>query len=249
MGNICSFYEYYHDFLDVNKGKKVNNVLYIKTSNRNEVLNREFSYPLIISKFNDNIYVSVSDKYYEPLFQYFKNINLYNLNKEEIYAKVKKCFSNLLDKFEVKIMYRMYKNEKINIDDSEVMLLNENTKKYFMNSGKKSNDKKFKEEKWNEMKYLTEHKRAYIISKDEKIASLSYISDIYNKGANIIVNTNEKYRNLGYGKKVVAKTSNFVIDNGLLPIYFVNVKNQASINLAKSLQFKNMATEIVVCIH
>jgi hypothetical protein len=57
MGNICSFYEYYYDFLDVNKGKKVNNVLYIKTSNRNEVLNREFSYPLIISKFNDNIYM------------------------------------------------------------------------------------------------------------------------------------------------------------------------------------------------
>lgn len=99
------------------------------------------------------------------------------------------------------------------------------------------------------MKYLTKHKRAYIISKDEKIASLSYISDIYNRGANIVVNTNEKYRNLGYGKKVVAKTSNFVIENGLLPIYFVNVKNQASINLAKSLEFKNMATEIVVCIH
>ena len=58
----------------------------------------------------------------------------------------------------------------------------------------------------------------------------------------VIVNTNEKYRNLGYGKKVVAKTSNFVIDNGLLSIYFVNVKNQASINLAKSLEFNHPIT-------
>ena len=45
----------------------------------------------------------------------------------------------------------------------------------------------------------------------------------------------------------VASLTNSILEKQLLPIYFVNVKNAASINLAKSLGYENMALEIVVC--
>ena len=87
----------------------------------------------------------------------------------------------------------------------------------------------------------------YIVPIDNKIASMAFTSDIYNIGANIVVSTNKEYRKKGYGKSTVAALTNSILENQLLPIYFVNVNNEASINLAKSLQYEKMALEIVVC--
>ena len=141
----------------------------------------------------------------------------------------------------------MYKDIKIKIKNDEALLLNDYTKQYFMNSGNKANDICFKEKKWEELKYIINSEMIYIVPIDNKIASMAFTSDIYNIGANIVVSTNKEYRKKGYGKSAVAVLTNSILENQLLPIYFVNVNNEASINLAKSLQYEKMALEIVVC--
>lgn len=217
------------------------------TNNRDIGLNREFFYPVILTNYNGETYLSVSNKYYDIILNTIKDIDFTLINNNEIISIFQRIFSNILDNFEVKEMYRMYKDIKIKIKNDEALLLNDYTKQYFMNSGNKANDICFKEKKWEELKYIINSEMIYIVQNDNKIASIAFTSDIYNKGANIVVSTNKENKRKGYGKMVVAALTNSILEKKLLPIYFVNVKNEASVSLAKSLGYKNMALEIVVC--
>jgi len=191
--------------------------------------------------------LSVSKKYYDVILKNIKNIDFTLLSNNEIISIFQSIFSNILENFEVKEMYRMCKDTKLNISNNNVVILNNYTKQYFINTGKKANDINFKEKKWSQLKYILDSEMIYIVPIDNKIASMAFTSDIYNIGANIVVSTNKEYRKKGYGKSAVAALTNSILENQLLPIYFVNVNNEASINLAKSLQYEKMALEIVVC--
>ena len=217
------------------------------TTKREVPLNKEFFYPLIYTKYNGEIYISGSNQYYNLVLNNIKDIDFTKLDNKHIIAFFKKIFSDVLENFEVKEMYRMYRDTKLNITGNDAVLLNKNNKKYFMNTGKKSNDVSFKEKKWKELKNIIDTEMIYIIKTENKITSMAYVSDIFAEGANIVVSTDEKNRKKGYGKKVVTRLTNSVIERKLLPIYFVNINNKPSINLAKSLGYINIADEIVVC--
>lgn len=191
--------------------------------------------------------MSVSKKYYDVILKNIKNIDFTLLSNNEIISIFQSIFSNILENFEVKEMYRMCKDTKLNISNNNAVILNNYTKQYFINTGKKANDINCKEKKWSQLKYILDSEMIYIVPIDNKIASMAFTSDIYNIGANIVVSTNKEYRKKGYGKSAVAALTNSILENQLLPIYFVNVNNEASINLAKSLQYEKMALEIVVC--
>lgn len=210
-------------------------------------LNKEFFYPVILTKYKGDIYLSVSNKYYDVILNSIKNIDFTLLSDNEIISIFQNIFLNILDNFEVKEMYRMCKDTKLDISNSNAVLLNDDTKQYFMNTGNKASEVSFKEKKWKQLKYIVDTEMIYIVPNDNKIASMAFTSDIYNKGANIVVSTNEEYRKKGYGKMAVASLTNSILEKDLLPIYFVNVNNDASINLAKSLEYENMVLEIVVC--
>lgn len=191
--------------------------------------------------------MSVSPKYYDVILESIKDIDFTMINNNEIVSILQNTFSNILDDFEVKEMYRMCKDTKLDISNSNAVLLNDDTKQYFMNTENKASDVSFKERKWKQLKYIVDTEMIYIVPNDNKIASMAFTSDIYNKGANIVVSTNEEHRRKGYGKMAVASLTNSILDKEFLPIYFVNVNNEASINLAKSLEYENMSLEIVVC--
>ena len=63
---------------------------------------------------------------------------------------------------------------------------------------------------------------------------------------NIVIQTKEKYKNNGYGKTIVERISRDMENDQIIPIYWVDVKNKASFELARSLLFEIMAEEIVV---
>ncbi len=192
--------------------------------------------------------MSVSNKYYDVILNTIKDIDFTLLSNNEIISIFQNIFSNMIDNFEVKEMYRMCKDTIISILDSKAVLLNNDTKQYFMNTGNRASDVSFKEKKWEQLKYILDSEMIYIVPSDNKISSIAFTSDIYYRGANIVVNTNEKYRRKGYGKMAVAALTNSILEKKLLPIYFVNVNNESSINLAKSLGYKSMALEIVLCV-
>ena len=88
----------------------------------------------------------------------------------------------------------------------------------------------------------------FILLSDRKIVSMCKISDINFSGGNIVVWTDSNYRNKGFGKQVLAEAVKWCINNKIIPIYWVDSQNTASINLADSLGFKTKSEEIVVSV-
>lgn len=185
--------------------------------------------------------------YYELVLNGIKDIDFTKLNNVQIKNILKNIFSKIFKDFEVKEMYRMTRYTKLNIANNKALLLNNDTKKYFMNTGDKANDVEFKEKKWKKFKYIIDSQMVYFVPDKERIATLAFTSDVCGSGANIVVSTNKENRNKGYGKMAVALLVNSILEKEFLPIYFVNINNTPSINLAKSLGFESMAFEIVVC--
>ena len=81
--------------------------------------------------------MSVSKKYYDVILKNIKNIDFTLLSNNEIISIFQSIFSNILENFEVKEMYRMCKDTKLNISNNNVVILNNYTKQYFINTGKK----------------------------------------------------------------------------------------------------------------
>ena len=59
--------------------------------------------------------MSVSKKYYDVILKNIKNIDFTLLSNNEIISIFQSIFSNILENFEVKEMYRMCKDTKLNI--------------------------------------------------------------------------------------------------------------------------------------
>ena len=66
--------------------------------------------------------------------------------------------------------------------------------------------------------------------------------------ANIVIQTEEEYRNKGFATKIVEKISRKCLQKGIIPIYWVNKDNQSSKNVAKKEGFKLLSKEIVLSI-
>jgi len=81
--------------------------------------------------------LSVSKKYYDVILKNIKNIDFTLLSNNEIISIFQSIFSNILENFEVKEMYRMCKDTKLNISNNNAVILNNYTKQYFINTGKK----------------------------------------------------------------------------------------------------------------
>ena len=99
------------------------------------------------------------------------------------------------------------------------------------------------EKKW---KKISDFKYIYGIVRDNKIASLGFVSNIDYNAGNIVIQTKDYYQNRGYGKKIVEKISRSLLKHNIMPIYWVNIENKASIKLAEDIGFKKQCTEIVV---
>lgn len=230
------FWNSYYRYMEIKDDEK------ICLRKRKEIINNKFHYPIIISFIDNRVIYSVEKNYYES---FIKDININSMiNKEEIKNYIKIFLQNKIQHFRIKEMYRMYKNESKNdIDISKVISINNQQKKEYFNSFKIIRDDVYKEKKWKE---ISKNNFLKGIIKDNKIVSMGYISNINYGMGNIVIQTIEEYQNRGYGKMVVEKISQEALKNSILPIYWVENKNIASIKLAESLGFKKVVDEIVV---
>lgn len=228
-----NYIEYYKDFLGINNNE---NILFSSPC-RNMPINNDFYYPLIISNFNKTI--SVSPDFYQDIAKLEVNDD-FALNSLEIIKRK-------IPQAEIKKFFRFSTN-KVNttLKPNNAFVIKENHKNIFMKTGKNL-DPIFKEKKWLQLKPYIDKEHFFAIIKDEKIVSSCKISDIYCNGANLFVFTDESYRGFGYGKEVVNLAITQCLKNNLLPIYFVEKNNLASINLAKSVGFEQKNEEISIC--
>lgn len=195
-----------------------------------------FYYPVVISKFNNKEKTIIDSKYCKDLSKLLKN----NKDKKDI---LKEYFDDKKININIQEMYRMKKDCIVDVNIENVVNFNENNKVAYFNAFEHTKDINYKQLKWEKM---VKYKYIYGIIDDEKFVSIGFVSNIDENGANIVIETKEKYRRKGYGKAIVEKISRDLIRDNIAPIYWVNKENVASINLAKSLGFVKIADEIVV---
>ena len=229
------FEDYYYQYLDYNGNENI-----VCSRNRESKVNI-FYYPIIISFYKNKIIYSISSNYYGQLKECMNNRTF--KNRYEIISFFKNFFEKKNEKISIQEMKRMIKTKESNIDISRVVRIDEKYKKEYFNSFENHSELEYKEKKWNIV-----NKYMYVsgIVKDEKIVSSGFVSNIDYNGANIVIQTKEKYRKNGYGKAVVEKISRDLLKENRIPIYWVNIENKASIQLASSLDFEELATELVV---
>ena len=105
---------------------------------------------------------------------------------------------------------------------------------------------RFAEFCWNARVKAIQEGRYFGIIENDEIAATSFISDIDSGGGNLVVSTKPKYRNMGYGKAVVARATEWCFEHEIRPIYLVAEGNKPSVKLAEGLGFETMSEEIVV---
>lgn len=66
--------------------------------------------------------------------------------------------------------------------------------------------------------------------------------------ANIVIQTEDEYRNKGFAKKVVEKIAEQCLKKGLIPTYLVNKNNIPSRRVAGNAGFELLSKEMVVSI-
>ena len=229
------FQNYYYKYLNYNKKDNI-----ISSKQREKDINN-FYYPIIVAMYDNKIIYSISSIYYLELKAIIKKEK--PKNKEEIEGLFDKYFKSKNKKIKIQEMFRMTKKEKEYKEVSEVINIKEENKEEYFNSFDYHKEKNYKENKWKKIK---KYKYLNGIIKDNKIVSLGFVSDIVHNGGNIVIETKGEYQNRGYGKAIVQKISNDLLNDGIIPIYWVNINNKPSINLAKKIGFEVNALEIVV---
>ena len=236
------FNAYYIKYLgisikDLNNGKSI-----FKCSQREKPINNWYFQHLIITKINGMNVFSITPSMYKDFVDFitpFENMDIMQISKV-----LKEFFDNKLEKYTIRKMYRMTLDvaPKISNIPNNVLRL---TKEILMNNVQ-AIDEEEKEKLWHRKSDEVNQGRQYVILEGNKIVSYCKVSNIDCNGGNLTVYTNEKYRNKGYGSLVSIGAIKWCIEDGVVPIYWVDEKNAASIALAKSLGFKVMSEEIVV---
>jgi L-amino acid N-acyltransferase YncA len=236
------FNSYYLRYLgitieDLNNGKNI-----FLCNQRDKPINNWYFQHLIITKINGTNVFSITPSMYEDFVDFinpFKNMDIMQRPKV-----LKEFFDSKLEIYTIRKMFRMTLDvtPKISAMQNNVVRL---TKEILMDSVQAISEEE-KEKLWQRKNDEVNQGRQYVILDDNKIASYCKVSNIDYNGGNLTVYTNEKYRNKGYGKLVSIGAIRWCIENEVVPIYWVDEKNAASIALAKSLGFKVISEELVV---
>ena len=230
---MSRFEEYYNKFLGVNKNEVTEHMVF-ESKLRDMPLNNKYFYPIIISKFNDSMICSCSNKF----------ANICKSNFEGTIASI----SNILEVMNINDnKYRLRKMRRYSIEspyvlyDTKAKVLTEDIIRKVNFQGIEDKEKYIRKKE-----NILQEKRQFFILNDDNIAATAFISEVYSSGCNIVVYTLPNYRKKGYGKEVVKACINWCQQNNLLPIYLVEEDNINSIKLVESLGLELKSHEWII---
>lgn len=233
---MISFDEYYSKFLGIDKELLLKGKRVFISEYRDKPLNKKYFYPFIISNYYGQLVCSVSKEYYHIANKGFNGT-------EESINRILDELKQLDQSFRVRKMqrfsYNIDKDNSILAEHIAIPLTEESIKNIDL-KGISHED------------YIKRNKEAldleleYVVTKDNKIVSRAFISDIYENGGNIVVFTKDEYRNNGYGKEVVKGCIKWCIKKDILPIYLVEDSNKPSLRIPLSLNFIKQADEFII---
>lgn len=233
---MIGFDEYYSKFLGIDKELLAQGKRVFLSEYRDKPLNKKYFYPFIISNYYGQLVCSVSNKYFNIADKYFDGT-------EESISTIVDELKQIDQSFRVRKMHRF----SYNIDKNNGILVEYRAIPLTEESIKNIELKAISHEE-----YIRRNKEAldlgleYVVTKDNRIASRAFISDIYINAGNIVVFTKEEYRNNGYGKDVVKGCIEWCLKKDILPIYLVEDSNKPSLSIPPALNFTKQADEFII---
>lgn len=236
------FLKYYYEYLGI-EGKKISASQFIfKCNQRDKPINTWYYQHLIATNIEGRIIFSVSPGLYQSLQSY---ITLSSCDDfDELISILEKYFAMKIENSTVRLMYRLTIDE-MNFKPSSIGCVFKLSKEILMNNleGRSLIEK---EAIWSRKKEEVEQGRQFVSIHKNKIISYCKISNIDYCGGNLTVWTAPEFRGKQYGKEVVTAAVKWCFQNNILPIYWVDSTNKASLNLALALGFKIKSKEVVV---
>lgn len=231
---LLDFETFYLEYLGIHKDHKITLTPITKVSQyRKLLLNGRYIYPIIFSDFKAGQICSCIDEYETLCSKHY----------DGTVKSIKGIYTSIVDQSKEKT-YTLRKFKRYAVADHQSKIstkaipltyeIIDNT--YFAILQDKESYKKKKQ-------FILDEQRQFVIIDQHQIAATAFISDIYNKGCNIVVYTDPQYRNRGYGKEVVKACIIWCYEHGFIPIYLVDETNIPSIRLAKGVGFEQQCTE------
>ncbi|MEN8151326.1 MAG: GNAT family N-acetyltransferase [Planctomycetota bacterium] len=99
---------------------------------------------------------------------------------------------------------------------------------------------------WVRSRKIREEGRKFAVMEDGEVAADGFVSDIDHRGGNLAVHTAEKHRRKGHGAAVVAAAARWCFEHDVVPVYWVEQKNEPSVHLAEALGFARRHEELTI---
>lgn len=193
-------------------------ILYIYGKNWNKVLVNELTQKIDLKLYKNYEIMGTEELIYDLLN--FYNIHSFNIEKERVF-------------YEAVSVHNFLTNNIRPAMSNDLPILSKMMQDYYHEEYKGKNDKSIEEMNFRIVNEII-NKEIYIINADkENIASFCTIID-----PDIgILFTNIKYRNQGYGKKILSYCSNLLIDKNKKVFLMTDKKNVESNILCKNIGF------------
>jgi len=252
---VSSYYEFLGVNVDgFNEGHRI-----FKSKNRDILVNETISQEIILTRFQDELILSVSPEIYEDYYDSFFSNGIIDAVKSNNRAKcvllMTEFATNNFLGYNHRIMERFVRSEKIDVDglidsrDDIELLVDDHYDNYWKTVAIENVERLSKREFdviWKNKKKLIDTCSQYIALEEDIVVSYCKVSNVIENMANLVVYTSEFKRNHGYGKKVVSKMVNACLERSMIPTYWVSVDNYHSKALVKSLAFTSLAKEDVI---
>lgn len=232
---------YYYNYLGINPSKRKSSEFIFQCSQREKPINRKYIQFLITTKISGRKVFSISPRLFESFSKY---MSINTINEEGIITILDKYFENKFDDYNIRKMFRLT-IEDVDFEVPKGINAVKLSKEILMKSMEDLTSQE-RRDIWNRKKDEVEQGRQYVIIINHKIVSYCKVSDIDYGGGNLVVWTSPEYRGRGYGKAVVSAATKWCLENNVLPVYWVDETNKASLNLAKNIGFRIQSEEIVV---
>ncbi len=224
------FHTYYADYMGYD-GQ--NNTGVFNSKYRELPINKIYYYPIMISDYFSDLVCSTSQHYYKLCSDIFEG------DKSSIKAIVEALGAG----YQLRTFYR-YAYEGNSVKSSQVNkpLVLDRKVLQRMNLGEDFDVRNYVLRHHT----LIEEKRQFVILDKDQIATRGFVSDVYAGGGNIVVFTPEPYRQNGYGTDIVMACIDWCLHRDILPIYYVEQGNTASIALAEKVGFTRRCQEWII---
>lgn len=225
---------YYSEYLGIENAGLDSSRLIVKSNYRQIPQNKKFLYPIIFTDYKDINICSAGHQEYSVCKKYYDG----SLASVDMILDV---LNKSRTRYDVRKFRRYSIDKQVGVDNRISEVLTEELIRGLKFPPKFDVGNFIKRKS-----SVLAQKNQFVIIADNQIAATAYVSDIQANGCNIVVYTDAKYRNRGYGKNVVIECINWSLKNGMIPVYLVEESNRPSIALAESLGMKCESRELIV---